>query len=83
MLGALEFEPSYKSSGNYDAALHNIESMADWLVKAHLEASDVPSENKFVGQVGLPGFLRRGLGAWATRETAKMCGLPVAGCTLT
>lgn len=38
-------------SGNWDVMVRNVKAMADWLLKAHLKASDTPAENVFVGQV--------------------------------
>jgi len=51
VFSALEFPDGYKSSGNWDAMLNNVKAMADWLIKAHVKASDDPDENEFVGQV--------------------------------
>lgn len=51
VLSAEEFKEGYTKSGNWDAMTHNVRAMSDWLLKAHLVASDVPAENKFVGQV--------------------------------
>lgn len=51
VLSAEEFSDGYKSSGNWDAMLHNVKAMSDWLIKAHLVSSDDPAANKFVGQI--------------------------------
>ncbi|KAI8473823.1 MAG: Six-hairpin glycosidase-like protein [Monoraphidium minutum] len=51
VLSAEEFRDGYQSSGNWDVMLHNVKHMSDWLLKAHLVASDNPAKNKFVGQV--------------------------------
>jgi hypothetical protein len=53
VLSGLEFRDGYQRSGNWDVMLRNVKSMSDWLLKAHFAASDVPAENKFVGQVRL------------------------------
>jgi hypothetical protein len=50
-LGALEFPEGYKATNNYGVAVNHVKAMADWLLKAHLEASDDPAKNVFVGQV--------------------------------
>lgn len=49
----MEFKDAYKASGNYDVALRAIKWGTDWLLKGHVSASDDPSQNAFVGQVGV------------------------------
>lgn len=51
VLSCMEYEPAVKAAGQWDTALNIIKWGADWLVKAHVAASDAPSDNKFVGQV--------------------------------
>jgi hypothetical protein len=50
-LSVLEFKDTYVSMGQYDHALRGISWAVEWLVKAHVTASDNPSANVFVGQV--------------------------------
>jgi hypothetical protein len=50
-LSVLEFKDIYVTMGQYDHALRGISWGVDWLVKAHITASDNPSANVFVGQV--------------------------------
>lgn len=52
VLSMLEFKQAYQAAGQWDIAVRNIKWAADWLVKAHLKASDNAKENVFVGQVG-------------------------------
>jgi hypothetical protein len=48
---AMEFRKGWEDAGEWDNLLANLKWGSDWLMKAHVEASDIPSENKFVGQV--------------------------------
>jgi hypothetical protein len=47
----MEFQAGWRAAGEWDALLRNIKWGTDWLLKAHLKASDTPSENVLVGQV--------------------------------
>ncbi|KAF8073058.1 celI [Scenedesmus sp. PABB004] len=47
----LEFRSAYEAAGQWDIALRDIEWAADWLIKAHITASDDPAANVFVGQL--------------------------------
>eukprot|EP00775_Hariotina_reticulata_P012172 gene12172-12310_t len=48
---AMEFRNAYTASGQWDIAMRVIKWGTDWLVKAHVKASDNPADNAFVGQV--------------------------------
>lgn len=50
-LSAFEFKDTHMMFGQWDKALRNIGWGADWLMKAHVTASDTPTANVFVGQV--------------------------------
>lgn len=39
------------SAGQWDNSLELVKWGLDWLVKAHVKASDTPADNAFVGQV--------------------------------
>lgn len=47
----LEFKDAYMATGQWDVALRVIKWGTDWLLKAHVKASDDPAGNAFVGQV--------------------------------
>lgn len=51
--GVFEFWETHRMFGELDTALRGIGWGMDWMVKAHLVASDTPSANEFVGQVGV------------------------------
>lgn len=51
-LSMMEFRDAYISAEQWDVALRLVKWGMDWLVKAHVKASDSPAENAFVGQVG-------------------------------
>jgi hypothetical protein len=55
-LSAFEFKETHIMFGQWGHALRNIGWGVDWLVKAHITASDTPTANVFVGQVwyGVP-----------------------------
>ena len=52
----MEFRDAYISASQWDVALRLIKWGMDWLMKAHVKASDTPAENVFVGQVRLASF---------------------------
>jgi hypothetical protein len=62
-LSAYEFKDTHMMFGQWEHALRNIGWGVDWLVKAHITASDTPTANVFVGQV--------------CREVGKGCELHV------
>lgn len=49
----LEFKSAYTAAGQWDIAVRDIKWATDWLIKAHIKASDNPKDNVFVGQVSL------------------------------
>ncbi|KAJ9505898.1 hypothetical protein QJQ45_017093 [Haematococcus lacustris] len=51
-LGAIEFESSYRSTGQWDTAAATLSRAAQYLIKCHIVASNTPSSNQFVAQVG-------------------------------
>lgn len=55
----LEFKSAYTAAGQWDVAVRNIKWATDWLVKAHLKASDNANDNVFVGQVSSLSIERR------------------------
>lgn len=56
-LSAYEFKETHVMFGQWGHALRNIGWGVDWLVKAHITASDTPTANVFVGQVGAAGCI--------------------------
>ncbi|PNH11037.1 Endoglucanase 1 [Tetrabaena socialis] len=52
--GALTWEAAYRAAGHWDTAVRNIDWVADYFVKCHVNASNTPSANAFVAQVGDP-----------------------------
>lgn len=52
--GVSEFAETYKAMDQYDVARNNIKWGTDWLIKAHIAASDDPAGNQLVAQVGDP-----------------------------
>lgn len=50
-LSMMEFRDAYISTSQWDNSLALIKWGLDWLVKAHVKASDNPADNAFVGQV--------------------------------
>lgn len=50
-LSMMEFRDAYIAADQWDVALRLVKWGMDWLVKAHIKASDTPAENAFVGQV--------------------------------
>jgi endoglucanase len=57
-LSMMEFRDAYISAEQWDVALRLVKWGTDWLMKAHVKASDTPSENAFVGQVCVCRFWR-------------------------
>ena len=51
-LGLLHYEAGYRAVAEQQAALRNLRFALDWLVKAHVTASDVARQNVLVAQVG-------------------------------
>lgn len=51
-LAAYEFKTTHVMFGQWEHALRNIGWGVDWLVKAHITASDTPTATVFVGRVG-------------------------------
>ncbi|KAG1672207.1 hypothetical protein FOA52_002908 [Chlamydomonas sp. UWO 241] len=51
-LGAVMYEKSYRAAGVWDDMVQNVRWGAEWLVKAHVTASDDPEANVLVAQVG-------------------------------
>ncbi|GFH06039.1 endoglucanase 1, partial [Haematococcus lacustris] len=49
-LGAIEFESSYRSTGQWDTAAATLSRAAQYLIKCHIVASNTPSSNQFVAQ---------------------------------
>lgn len=47
----MEFRDAYLSAGQWDVAMRVLKWGMDWLLKAHLTASDVAADNVFVGQI--------------------------------
>lgn len=47
----LEFRDAYVASDQWDVAMRSMRWGIDWLLRAHLKASDNPADNVFVGQV--------------------------------
>ncbi|KAG2499373.1 hypothetical protein HYH03_002948 [Edaphochlamys debaryana] len=54
--GALTWESLYRTAGEWDVAVRNVAWVAAYMAKAHYQASDTPSANAFVAQVGDPGI---------------------------
>ena len=50
--GALTWEAGYRTADMWDTAVRNLDWVASYLVKCHYMASDTPSANAFVAQVG-------------------------------
>ncbi|WIA30941.1 hypothetical protein OEZ86_000991 [Tetradesmus obliquus] len=51
-LAAVEYKPALVAAGQWGLLLNITKWGADWLIKGHVMASDTPSGNAFVGQVG-------------------------------
>jgi hypothetical protein len=51
-LGLLHYEAGYRSISEQAAALRNLRFALDWLVRTHVNASDVARNNVLVAQVG-------------------------------
>lgn len=51
-LSMMEFRDAYIAAEQWDNSLALVKWGIDWLVKAHVSASDNPADNAFVGQVG-------------------------------
>lgn len=69
----LEFPAAYSSApGLWATAKRNLLFAADYLVRSHVTASDVPSENRFVAQV------RVREGVWAKRCIYGVSGVVLA-----
>lgn len=51
-LAAVEHKPALVAAGQWELLLNITKWGADWLIKGHVMASDTPSGNAFVGQVG-------------------------------
>ncbi|WIA11041.1 hypothetical protein OEZ85_011194 [Tetradesmus obliquus] len=51
-LAAVEYKPALVAAGQWELLLNITKWGADWLIKGHVMASDTPSGNAFVGQVG-------------------------------
>ncbi|GFH32441.1 endoglucanase, partial [Haematococcus lacustris] len=51
-LGAIEFESAYRAAGQWDTAAATLSRAAEYLIKSHIVASDTPTSNQFVAQVG-------------------------------
>ncbi len=65
-LGVLHYDSEYRAMAQRPVALRNLRHALDWLVKAHITASDVPSRNVLVGQVrGGPGAVLAAAGCVA------------------
>jgi hypothetical protein len=47
----MAFRSAWRAAGEWEALLRNIKWGTDWLMKAHLKASNTSSENVLVGQV--------------------------------
>lgn len=50
-LSMMEFRDAYISADQWDNSLALVKWGLDWLLKAHVKASDNPADNAFVGQV--------------------------------
>ncbi|KAG2438138.1 hypothetical protein HXX76_005747 [Chlamydomonas incerta] len=50
--GMITWEAAYRAAGQWDIGAQSLRWVGDYLVKCHLTASDMPSANVFVGQVG-------------------------------
>jgi hypothetical protein len=51
ILSMVEFKGAYDAAGTWAQAVRNMKWATDWLIKAHVKASDNPRDNVFVGQV--------------------------------
>lgn len=69
-LAAFEFKETHIMFGQWEHALRSIGWGVDWLAKAHITASDTPTANVFVGQVGATHLLGRCLGGAAVAQGA-------------
>ncbi|GFR50177.1 hypothetical protein Agub_g12344 [Astrephomene gubernaculifera] len=49
---ALTWESAYRRAGQWDIAVRNLDWVATYMTKCHYQASDTPTSNAFVGQVG-------------------------------
>jgi hypothetical protein len=47
----VEFKQAYDAAGVWGQAVRNMKWATDWLIKAHVKASDNPRDNVFIGQV--------------------------------
>ncbi|KAG2431840.1 hypothetical protein HXX76_009333 [Chlamydomonas incerta] len=50
--GALTWEAAYRTPGQWDTAVRNLDWVASYIAKCHTQASDTPASNKFVAQIG-------------------------------
>ena len=50
--GMLMSEDGYRASGQWDTACRNLRYVAEYLIKCHIAAGDIPLDNVFVAQVG-------------------------------
>ncbi|EFJ40288.1 hypothetical protein VOLCADRAFT_99925 [Volvox carteri f. nagariensis] len=50
--GVLTWEAAYRAAGQWDIAVRNLDWVASYYLKCHYQASDTPSANAFVAQVG-------------------------------
>ncbi|EFJ46645.1 hypothetical protein VOLCADRAFT_92816 [Volvox carteri f. nagariensis] len=48
--GMLTWESTYRSAGQWDLAVRNLDWVASYLIKCHVNASDNPADNAFVAQ---------------------------------
>jgi hypothetical protein len=51
ILSMVEFKSAYDAAGTWTQAVRNMKWATDWLIKAHVKASDNPRDNVFIGQV--------------------------------
>ncbi|GIL46304.1 hypothetical protein Vafri_3317 [Volvox africanus] len=50
--GVLTWEAAYRAAGQWDIAVRNLDWISTYYLKCHYQASDSPSANAFVAQVG-------------------------------
>jgi hypothetical protein len=50
--GGVQFKAAFRATGQLPVLLRTLKWGTDWLIKAHFNASDVPSKNQLVVQVG-------------------------------
>lgn len=51
ILSMVEFKQAYDDANVWATAVRNMKWATDWLIKAHVKASDNPRDNVFIGQV--------------------------------